>query len=254
MSETLKGWELLHSKLPSAALKPLPESAYGIKGLTDVNEAYLIQRLFASGLKWEWRITNQAYLGHEDRKPRDKDYTTRWYLASVSGELVIDERRFGGSGAHDNHKLDAAFKGAATVAFKNAAKIAGLTIELFKDGRAMDHIYASDDQGAGTTPPLPPASSSAQSPAPPSSSTTKTPEEILAATKARLSKPLPTDNDNGYDLADAVCPSCGKKEFLRPAGNPRFCAKNDGGCGFPNSKRGETFSLISRGEWLERHP
>lgn len=251
MSEAPKEWELLHSKLPSAALKPLPKSAYGIEGLTDVNEAYLIQRLFASGLKWEWKITNQAYLGYEDRQAQGKSYTTRWYLASVSGELVIDGRHFGGSGAHDNHKLDAAFKGAATVAFKNAAKIAGLTIELFKDGRAMDHIYAQDDQGAGAVPPAMTsrADSGATSPAPP---TTRTPEQILAETKARLTKPLPASN--GYDDADAVCPSCGKKEFLRPANNPRFCAKNDGGCGFPNSKQGQTFSLISYGEWRERHP
>src|SRR5713101_3613555 len=61
------GWALLHSKLPPAALHPLPQSAYGVAGLTDVNEAYLIQRLFASGLSWEWRLLNQQYLGFEDR-------------------------------------------------------------------------------------------------------------------------------------------------------------------------------------------
>lgn len=199
MTEAMKGWELLHSKLPSAALKPLPKSAYGIEGLTDVNEAYLIQRLFASGLQWEWRITNQAYLGFEDRKAQGKDYTTRWYLASVLGELVIAERRFGGSGAHDNHKLDAAFKGAATVAFKNAAKIAGLTIELFKDGRAMDHIYATDDQGAGTAPPQPPANSSEALPTLPAvTHSSKTASEILAETREKLAKP------------DPACPECGK--------------------------------------------
>src|SRR6266704_4365697 len=146
MPETSKtGWALLHSKLPSVALHALPQSAYGVSGLTDVNEAYLIQRLFASGLTWDWRLLNQEYLGFEDRAVRDKDYTMRYYLASVQGELSIDGRVFHGAGAHDNRKLDAAFKGAATVAFKNACKIAGLTIELFKDGKAMDFIYEGRD-------------------------------------------------------------------------------------------------------------
>lgn len=141
MGETLKGWPLLHSKLPPQALKAIPESAYGVAGLTDVNEGFLIQRLFASGLLWDWHLTGQTYLGSEDRKVRDKDYTTRYYLAAIQGVLRIGDLEFHGSGAHDNRKLDAAFKGAATVAFKNACKIAGLTIELFKDGKAMDFIY-----------------------------------------------------------------------------------------------------------------
>lgn len=145
MSEgTPKGWALLHSKLPPAALKPLPKAAYGIEGLTDVNEGYLIQRLFAADLGYEWNFVSQSYLGFEDRKGRESDYTMRWYLASFAGELVIDGRRFAGAGAHDNKKLDAAFKGAATVAFKNACKLAGLTIELYKDGKAMDFIYAEE--------------------------------------------------------------------------------------------------------------
>src|SRR6266581_1139170 len=99
LPETSKtGWALLHSKLPSVALHVLPQSAYGVAGLTDVNEAYLIQRLFASGLTWDWRLLNQEYLGFEDRAVRDKDYTTRYYLASVQGELSIDGRIFHGAG------------------------------------------------------------------------------------------------------------------------------------------------------------
>src|SRR6185437_16222094 len=83
------------------------------------------------------------YLGHEDRKSNaGKEY--RVYLASVQGVLNIDGREFHGAGAHDNKKLDAAYKGAATVAFKNACKMAGLTAELFLNGKAMDFIYAED--------------------------------------------------------------------------------------------------------------
>ena len=191
MTDMSKGWPLLHSSLPKAALSPLPKGAYGIEGLTDVNEAYLIQRLFASGFQWEWTILSQTYLGHEDRKGRDSDYTLRYYLASVSGELVIDGRRFGGSGAHDNKKLDAAYKGAATVAFKNAAKIAGLTIELFKDGRAMDFIYEDRVQAAGPVSPTSnpgnggaPSLPNAAPPVP--ALPTKTAEDILRETQERM--------------------------------------------------------------------
>lgn len=199
MTEPIRGWQLLHSKLPPQALKAIPESAYGVAGLTDVNEGYLIQRLFASGLTWDWLLTGQHYLGSEDRKVRDKDYTSRYYLASIQGVLRIDGKEFHGSGAHDNRKLDAAFKGAATVAFKNACKIAGLTIELFKDGKAMDFIYESGptahdefsakedarraawqaSQGTGTAPPATSANSGAPPPSP------KTPEQILAEGRAK---------------------------------------------------------------------
>jgi hypothetical protein len=137
----LTGWPLLHSKLPAAAIKPLATDVYGVAGLSDVNEGYLIQRLFASEFSWDWRIVKQEYLGSEDRAVRNKDYTLRYYLAAVHGELNIEGRMFHGAGASDNRKIDAAYKGAATVAFKNACKLAGLTIELFKDGKAMDHIY-----------------------------------------------------------------------------------------------------------------
>jgi len=141
MAEPKTKWELLHSKLPSAAIKPLATAVYGVAGLSDVNEGFLVQRLFASGFEWSWRVIHQEYLGAEERPVRDKDYTQRYYLAEVHGELSIDGRVFHGSGASDNRKIDAAFKGANTVAFKNACKWAGLTSELFLDGRAIDHIY-----------------------------------------------------------------------------------------------------------------
>jgi len=152
VTDTLKRWQLLHSKLPKAALKPLSESVYGVSGLTDVNEGHLIQRLFASEFGWEWKITSQSYLGFEDRTSQSGK-TYRVYLASVAGELVIDGRSFAGSGGSDNRKLDAAFKGAATVAFKNACKLAGLTAELYLDGRAIDHIYETRDAAAGPVSP-----------------------------------------------------------------------------------------------------
>lgn len=258
----VKGWQLLHSKLPGAALKPLPKAAYGIEGLTDVNEAYLIQRLFASDLSWQWKITGQSYLGYEDRKGRDSDYTIRWYLASVSGELVIDGRSFAGSGAHDNKKLDAAYKGAATVAFKNACKLAGLTIELFKDGKAMDFIYEShpDDQGARTTPvtPSPAASDASLAPDPlidgqgagepvagarTGSPPTRTPQEILDGARKHA-------KEFSYAREDAVCRGCGRKEFIRPYQGSFFCSKRDGGCGFP--AKGSKWVVMTYGEWLEK--
>jgi hypothetical protein len=141
MAETPTGWQLLHSKLPPAAIKPLATAVYGVAGLSDVNEGYLIQRLFASGLTWDWRIVKQEFIAAEDRGVKDKDYTQRYYIAAVHGELTIDGRTFHGSGASDNRRPDAAYKGAATVAFKSACKFAGLTAELYLDGRAIDHIY-----------------------------------------------------------------------------------------------------------------
>ena len=152
MAEPTFGWPLLHSELPPKALKPLATHIYNVAGLSDVNEGHLIQRLFASKLPWEWRITSQSYLGHEDRTSQEgKAY--RVYLAAVAGELVIEGKTFAGSGGSDNRRLDAAFKGAATVAFKNACKWAGLTSQLFLDGRAMDHIYDSPEKNAPTNEP-----------------------------------------------------------------------------------------------------
>lgn len=139
------GWALLHSNLPPKAFTALDKSVYGVGGLSDINEAYLIQRLHASGLRWEEEVVKSEYLGFEDRTPRGKDYTNRWYLAQVTMYLTVDGRRFVGTGAHDNMKLDAAFKGAKTVAFKNACKSIGMTIELYMSGRAMDFIYHDRD-------------------------------------------------------------------------------------------------------------
>ena len=136
-----RGWELLHSKLPPAAIKELATSVYGVAGLSDVNEGFLIQRLWASGLTWEWRVIRETYLGFEDRTTREgKDY--RVYMFSVHGALNIEGRDFHGVGASENRKLDAAAKGASTVAFKQACKPLGMTAELYLDGRAIDHIYS----------------------------------------------------------------------------------------------------------------
>lgn len=107
-----------------------------------------------------------------------------------------------------------------------------------------------ENKGAGAVPPTP--TSRAGSVAPPPAPPAKSPEQILDEAKAKFTRAGATGN--GYDPSDAVCPSCGRKEALRPTGNPRFCAKAQGGCGFPSDKRGETFSLITYGEWLERHP
>lgn len=96
---------------------------------------------------------------------------------------------------------------------------------------------------AGTVPATPtphPPDSGAPSPA----SARKTPQEYAERARQYV-KPATA----GYDLEDAVCPSCGKKEALGPKG--AFCAKAKGGCGWPLSK-GEKGVPISYGEWLER--
>lgn len=143
---TPRGWPLLHSKLPPKALKPLSKDIYGVEGLTDVNEGYLIQRLYASGLPWEWEILEAWPLGREERTTRSgTNYAV--YLTACRGRLTLEGRHFDGLGASENRRLDAAWKGAATVAFKNATKLAGMWIELLLDGRAIDHIYEGSRTG-----------------------------------------------------------------------------------------------------------
>lgn len=161
-----KGWALLHSPLPTEALKPLDRSVYGVAGLTDTNEGYLIERLWQSGLCWYTEILHQEYLGSEDRKTNaGKEY--RSYLAMVTFRLWIETGigsgtfvHFDAVGADDNKKLDAAFKGAKTVGFKSACKEAGLTTELYKGGRMNDVIYdggVNADAPSVSPPAAPPA-------------------------------------------------------------------------------------------------
>ena len=76
-------------------------------------------------------------------------------------------------------------------------------------------------------------------------SSSRTASEILAETRARMGA------QPAYDDEDAVCASCGRKEALRPVGNPRFCAKANGGCGAPS--RGGTLQLVSYGQWRASH-
>lgn len=185
------GWALLHSPLPAAALKPLNKSVYGVDGLTDVNEGYLIERLHQCGLAWEEHVLGHSYLGSEDREVKSRDgggsYTVRYYMAEVHLALLIDGRRFDGVGAHDNRKLDAAFKGARTVAFKSACKDAGMTVQLYKGGKAMDVFYGDDSGQSGTTAAAPPPPS-----APRTTGLTETQQQRLRA----LNEALPV----GYRL------------------------------------------------------
>jgi hypothetical protein len=150
------GWALLHLPVPPQALKVLSNSVYGVSGLSDVNEAYMIERLHASELSWSWELDGQPqYLGKDIRKGQNGPYEL--FLAAASGTLSIETekgsgvfRRYSGAGASDNRKLDAAFKGAATVAFKNALKLAGLTLSVYKDGKAIDIVYDLADGTSST--------------------------------------------------------------------------------------------------------
>jgi hypothetical protein len=98
---------------------------------------------------------------------------------------------------------------------------------------------ARRSQGAGAVPPAPPSQANSGAPPP-------TPQESLERIRAQA-KPAATD----YDDTTAVCPRCGKAEFLRPVTNPKFCQKAAGGCGAP--AKGDAWTLISYGEFKERH-
>jgi hypothetical protein len=52
----------------------------------------------------------------------------------------------------------------------------------------------------------------------------------------------------GYNPEDAVCPKCGRREFLGP--RAAFCGRKQGGCGWPYSE--DEKEAISYGEWLGR--
>lgn len=149
------GWALLHTDVPEAAQKPLSASVYGVSGLTDVNEAYLIERLHQSELAWSWTIEESTYIGKETRKSQNGTYDV--FMASARGTVAIETapgsgafRLYSGAGASDNKKLDAAFKGAVTVAFKAALKTAGLTLSVYKNGKSVDILYTNED-GSTTT-------------------------------------------------------------------------------------------------------
>lgn len=148
----LTGWDLLHSKLPPEALKEVPQYVYQVAGLSDVNEGYLILRLWASGLPWHTEILKSEYLGSEIRENRQGKKST-WHLAHVDLRLHIDGKFWDGAGAHDNMKLDASFKGARTVAFKAACKDAGLSTELWADNKQVDDMYAPADVSSAPAPP-----------------------------------------------------------------------------------------------------
>lgn len=55
----------------------------------------------------------------------------------------------------------------------------------------------------------------------------------------------------GYDDSDAVCPGCGRKEWLKQWDGGWFCSKKDGGCGHP--PKGERLDFpMTYGEWRQR--
>lgn len=55
----------------------------------------------------------------------------------------------------------------------------------------------------------------------------------------------------GYSDEDAVCPACGRREFLKQWDGGWFCSKKDGGCGHP--PKGERLDFPSTyGEWRQR--
>lgn len=228
----LTGWDLLHSELPKESLKPVPKYVYQVEGLTDVNEGFLIQRLWASKLPWSVKILKSEFLGSEERTPKKGGPPSTWYMAHVDLSLEIDGRTFEGSGAHDNLKLDAAFKGAKTVAFKAACKDAGLTTQLWMDGKQIDDINLDPNEVSGS-------SRTPQAPAQPPASAA--PALILSdpqkAEMARLVNTLPENarqdaRKGAFEAAKATAvrdPSKGfeaGRSFL-VALHARHCGKSD---------------------------
>lgn len=229
MADGLKGWELLHSKLPEEAIKSIPQYVYNVPNLSDVNEGFLIKRLWDSGLDWHTEILRSEYLGSEERTNR-KGEKVRWYLTHVDLRLHIDGKYFDGSGGHDNMKLDASWKGARTTAFKACCKDAGLTTELWMDGKAIDDINLPPDVSGTPSAPAP-----AQPPA--AQPTALVLSEAQRAEMARLVNTLPQEAQK--DARKAAFEAAKAASLRNPATafeagrslllgfHSRFCGKSD---------------------------
>jgi hypothetical protein len=69
-----------------------------------------------------------------------------------------------------------------------------------------------------------------------------------AAKALETARQVQRDIRAGYNLEDAVCPKCGRREFLGP--RAAFCKRAAGGCGWPHDE--DEKEAISYGEWLDR--
>lgn len=114
----------------------------------------------------------------------------------------------------------------------------GFVVQLA--GFATTPADEMDSIGTGTAPP--PLTTQANSGAPFPAS--RTAADTWAETRTKV-KSAPVYQDD-----EMVCPSCGKKEFLRPYKGSYFCSKRDGGCGAP--PKGEVMNLVPYGQWRSK--
>ena len=164
MTEPLTGWALLLSPIDEKYKKPIHESVYRKKGLTDVNDGYLWSRLYHSGFPFSVDVMESRYLGTQERKGKNGPYMVHCATAIVKVTLWDEgrdklPRTFTGAGAHENMSYDACVKGAATSAMGQAYKYMGQTMQLYLDGQINDLIYAVEqaesDVATGTAAPPP---------------------------------------------------------------------------------------------------
>jgi hypothetical protein len=135
------GWALLHSDLPEAALRPIDKSAYGVSGLTDINDAFLIERLHQCGLSVEPGVPSVEIIGKETvtfKRGTPNEYEVHEWVVSCEWTWVVDGRSWTGSGAHQDARLDVAKKGAKTSAFKDMCKYLAMGLEVRKAGKVVD--------------------------------------------------------------------------------------------------------------------
>ena len=164
-----KGWELLQSKLPKEALRSLPEEAYGIAGLTDIDDTYLLERLYASGLRWTF---GKPEFNTTKIQIKRKGELVDGWLTVCDWSITIQNDANGivsedGSaiqthwarGVHQDVRAEVAMKGAQTGAFKALCKWLGMDKDV-RRGKSGEDLLHSDGEVAPATPPCPKCGSS----------------------------------------------------------------------------------------------
>lgn len=149
--EAIKAWDFLRSEIDAKVKRVLDKSVYGVAGLSDVPEWYLWERLEKSGLRWELDIGSVTYHGAETRTPASGGRAYQWYLVSVQATLIVDGRPFPCVGAGEGRRLDTAYKGALTSAFKNGCKWAGITMSIYKNAPIDDDYIGGEENRTSNT-------------------------------------------------------------------------------------------------------
>lgn len=138
----LLAWEALQQELPDEAVKHITEGPN--KGLEDINDAYIHERLMKARLAGlevyyeEPRLNNLGTTAVTFKRGTPDEYDVKEWVIECEWPIIIDGLRVVGVGAHQAADLGNARKGAKTSAFKDTLKYFGIALEVRKRGRSED--------------------------------------------------------------------------------------------------------------------